>query len=362
MPTKLLPRRAEEMRPTSRFAHAGADERQRRAQWRKLHREEIIEPDLPIIDAHHHLWVRQNDRYYMDEFLADAQSGHNIRASVFVECGSFYRKSGPRLMAPVGEVEFANGIAAMAASGVFGDTLVAAGIVGTADLTVGAEVAQVLDAQIAAGGGRFRGIRLTTKWDADEDLNTGRYVIPRGLMQDADFRAGFAMLAPRELSFDAMVYHTQLLELADLARAFPDTTIVLNHIGGLLASTRTYVSRKEEAIGQWRASMAELAKCPNVCVKLGGLGMSYLSLGFDRLERPASSEALAQSWGPLFEHCIAEFGADRCMFESNYPPDRDSVDYPVLWNAMKRIAARYSASEKQMLFYGAAARAYRLHL
>lgn len=332
------------------------------AKWRSLHREDILEPDLPVIDPHHHLWERPGNRYLIDDYLADVRTGHDIRASVFVECGAFYRKTGPVPMAPVGQVEFANGVAAMAASGTYGSTLICAGIVGTADIRAGAEVARVLDAQIAAGGERFRGIRFITKWDSDEDLNTGRYKPPRGLMQDRVFRAGFATLAPRKLSFDAMVYHPQLLELAELARAFPDTTIVLNHIGGLIALTRSYLTRKEEAIAQWRSSMAELAKCPNVFVKLGGLGMPYLGFGLDKLEAPASSQRLAETWGRFFEHCIDKFGADRCMFESNFPPDRESVDYPILWNAFKRIASKYSADEKRALFHGAAAKAYRLNL
>ncbi len=333
-----------------------------RAEWRSLQREEILEPDLPIIDPHHHLWERPGNRYLIDDYLADVRTGHNIRASVFVECGAFYRKTGPALTAPVGEVEFANGVAATAAGGTYGSILICAGIVGSADIRVGADVEQVLDAQIAAAGERFRGIRFITKWDSDEDLNTGRYNPPRGLMQDRDFRAGFATLAPRKLSFDTMIYHPQILELAELARAFPDTIIVLNHIGGLIAWTRNYVTRREEAIAQWRSSMAELAKCPNVFVKLGGLGMPYLGLGLDQLEVPASSERLAGTWGPLFEHCIDKFGPDRCMFESNFPPDRDSADYPILWNAFKRVAAKYSADEKRALFYGTAAKAYRLQL
>jgi predicted TIM-barrel fold metal-dependent hydrolase len=333
-----------------------------RATWRSLHREEILEPGLPIIDPHHHLWERPGQRYLLDDFLADVKRGHDIRASVFVECGAFYRRTGPELMAPVGQVEFANGVAAMAASGTYGSTQVCAGIVGTADLRAGAEVARVLDAQIAVAGERFRGIRFITKWDADEALNTGRYKPPPGLMQDRAFRAGFATLAPRKLSFDVMIYHPQLPELADLARAFPDTTIVLNHVGGLIAHTRTYLGRKEEAIAHWRSRMAELAKCPNVVVKLGGLGMSYLGLGLDRLDKPASSEGLAAAWGPIFAHCIDRFGPHRCMFESNYPPDGESADYPVLWNAFKRVAAGYSPDEKRALFYGTAAKAYRLDL
>ena len=362
MATKLLPRKAEDQKLRNPLSKAGMEQHKSRAKWRSLHREEILEPDLPIIDPHHHLWERPGNRYLVDEYLADVQTGHHIRASVFIECGAFYRKTGSALMAPVGEVEFANGVAAMAASGAYGKTLICAGIVSTADISVGAEVAQLLDAQIAVGGERFRGIRVTTKWDSDEDLNTGRYIVPRGLMQDRDFRAGFATLAPRKLSFDAMIYHPQILELAELARAFPDTTIVLNHIGGLIAGTSNYLARKEEAIAQWRPSMAELAKCPNVFVKLGGLGMPYFGHGFDKLEVPASSERLAEMWGQFFEHCIDKFGPDRCMFESNYPPDRESVDYPILWNAFKRFAAGYSADEKRALFYGAAAKAYRLNL
>jgi L-fuconolactonase len=361
MPTHLLPRKHEGENSADARTRA-LDQQASRAKWRSLHREEVIEPDLPIIDPHHHLWVRPGSRYLLDEYLADVRTGHNIKASVFVDCGSFYRKTGPELMAPLGEVEFANGVAAMAASGAFGSTLVCAGIVSSADISIGAEVARVLDAQIAAGGGRFRGIRVTTKWDADDALNTGRYIVPRDLMQNRDFRAGFATLAPRSLSFDAMIYHPQIPELADLARAFPDTTIVLNHIGGLIAYTRTYASRKDEAIAQWRTSTAELAKCQNVYVKLGGLGMPYLGLGFDKLEAPASSEQLAEAWGPLFAHCIDRFGPARCMFESNFPPDNGSVDYPIIWNTFKRIATRYSADEKRALFHDTALKVYRLNL
>ena len=357
MPTKMLPNPRRHHAADPNVARA---QHQRRLEWLAQHKEDILDPALPIIDPHHHMWVREGNRYYLEDFLAEAQTGHNIKASVFVECGSFYRKNASALMAPVGEVEFANGVAAMAASSTYNSTLVCAGIVGTADISVGADVAQVLDAQIAVGGGRFRGIRVSTKWDADDELNTTRYVYSRELMQDKDFRAGFATLAPRKLSFDAMIYHPQIRDLADLARAFPDTTVVLNHIGGLLAWTRTYIARKEAAIADWRSSMAELAKCPNVYVKLGGLAMPYLGLGFDKWDKPASSTQLAEAWGPLFKHCIDTFSPNRCMFESNFPPDRDSVSYPVIWNTFKRIAAGYSADEKQALFFGAAAKAYRL--
>jgi predicted TIM-barrel fold metal-dependent hydrolase len=359
MPSKLIPRTPDNQAARSAVvaSHHGDN-----AQWRALRREEILEPALPIVDAHHHLWQRGSSRYLVDEYLAEAQAGHDIRASVYVECGSFYRRRTSALMAPLGEVEFANGMAAMAASDGFGSTLIGAGIVGTADLTVGAQAARVLDAHMAVAPDRFRGIRLISKWDADEELNNGRYVIPRDLMRDRDFRVGFALLAPRKLSFDAMVYHPQLPEVSDLARAFPDTTIVLNHVGGPLAGARAYLARKDEADANWRSGMVALARCPNVHVKLGGLGMPYLGFGFDKLQAPASSEQLAQAWGPYIEHCIEAFGPQRCMFESNFPPDRASADFHVIWNAFKRIAAKYPADEKRALFHDTAAKAYRLNL
>ena len=201
---------------------------------------------------------------------------------------------------------------------------------------------------------------MITKWDADEQLNNGRYLIAPKLLSDPDFRRGFAELGPRNLSFDAMIYHPQIPELMDLAQTFPDTKIILNHIGGLLAKTRSYVAKEQEATQAWRTSMGALAKCPNVYVKLGGLGMPYLGFGFEKPAKPVDSQQLADAWGPLFDSCIEQFGAERCMFESNFPPDRSSVDYPIIWNAFKRIASRYSASEKQALFCGTAARVYQI--
>ena len=332
----------------------------RNAQWRALLREEILDPAEPLIDAHHHLWNKPGQPYMLDEYLADAVTGHNIRASVFVECGAYYRRHGPELMNRLGEVEFANGIAAMAEGAAGNDVLVANAIVGTADVTVGAEVGRLFDAQIAAAGGRFKGIRLITKWDADESLNNGRYIIPRGLLADDDFRAGFAELGRRGLSFDTMVYHPQLPEVLDLARAFPESRIVLNHIGGLIAAAPTYVARREQAIEDWKGGMKALASCPNVYVKLGGLGMPYLGFGLEKLDAPAPSERLAEVWGPYFRFCIDTFGPARCMFESNFPVERASVGYRELWNAFKRLAAEYSEAERHAMFAGTAIEVYRL--
>lgn len=356
MPSVLQVRQSKNPDGTPALVHPLKDN----SAWRALLREEILEPERPIIDAHHHLWDKPGQTYLIREFFADAQSGHNIKGTIYIEGGSYYGKSVPEMMKHLGEVEFANGMAAVADSQAYGDTLVATGIVGGADLTFGTEIGELLDAQIATATRRYRGIRLITKWDADEALNNSRYVIPPGLLSHPQFLAGYAQLGSRRLSFDAMVYHPQLGELAELARAFPDTTINLNHIGGLIAKTRTYLSQEAEATAHWQASMRELARCPNVFVKLGGLGMPYLGFGLNTLERPADSNKLADVWGPCFKFCIETFGAERCMFESNFPPDRDSVQYHVLWNAFKRIAMPFSSAEKHELFFGTAVRAYRL--
>ena len=357
MPSKLPLRRS--LPPSAKDApgHGKRDN----STWRALLREDILEPERPIIDAHHHFWAKAGETYLLEDYLADTQAGHNIRASVYVECGSNYRTHGPEMMNRVGEIEFAHE-QAIRAETLTQNTRVCAAVVGTADLTWGAEIAQLLDAELAASPDRVRSIRLSTKWDPDEALNHGRYVVPPHLLADESFRKGFALLTPRNLSFDALVYHPQIPELTQLARSFPNTQIILNHIGGLVANTRTYRDHAAQAVAQWQTDMTELASCPNVLVKLGGLGMAYVNYGLHTLDTPAPSHELAKIWGPLLKFCIDQFGPDRCMFESNFPPDRDSVDFHVLWNAFKRIASEYSENEKHDLFFGTAARAYRLNL
>jgi L-fuconolactonase len=327
----------------------------------KRPREAALEPDLPIIDPHHHLWdTPARGHYFLPELLADIGGGHNIVATVFLECQAMYRKDGPPEMAPVGEVEFVNGVAAISASGNYGPCRVAEGIVGHADLRLGAAVRKVLEAEIAVGGGRFRGIRYGVSWDASEAIS--RFVsrqVPPHLARDPTFRQGFAQLAPLGLSFESWQYHPQLADAIDLARAFPDTTIILNHVGGVLG-VGPYAGRRTEILAAWRKDITEMAKCPNVNVKLGGIGMP--SFGFDLHERdiPPSSEELAAAWRQYIEPCIEAFGVNRCMFESNFPPDKQSGGYTELWNAFKRIAAGASAEEKRALFSGTAARVYRL--
>jgi len=331
-----------------------------RQDWLDQRREEIIEPDLAIVDPHHHLVDRpETGRYLLPELLADVGSGHNVTATVYLEWLSMYHATGPDELRPVGEIEFANGIAAMAASGTYGKPRVCAGIVGYADLMLGASVEKVLEAMIAAGGGRFRGIRFITATHPDQAAWGSLINRPSGLLMDGRVRDGFARLAPLGLSFDAWMYHTQLRELVDLARAFPETQIVLDHVGGPIGLGR-YAGKRAETFAEWSARIRELAGCPNVHIKLGGLGMRMFGFNVHTSELPPSSEELAAAWRPYIETCITAFGPERAMFESNFPVDKGSCGYAVLWNAFKRIAAGCSAAEKAALFGATAAKFYRL--
>jgi predicted TIM-barrel fold metal-dependent hydrolase len=332
-------------------------------EWLALTAETPLEPDLPICDPHHHLWdgetARVVPRYLLDEIVADVRSGHRVVSTVFIECGAMFRPDGPEPMRAIGETEFVNGIAAMSASGLYGPARVAAGIVGTASLRLGAAVAPVLDAQIAAGGGRFRGIRLGAAWDADPAVPNHRTGPPAGLFLRDDFRAGFAQLAPRGLSFEAWCYHRQIPDVTALARAFPDTTIVLDHFGGPVG-IGSYADRRREVYDEWRRSITELATCPNVVAKLGGINMEVNGFGWHERPRPPSSQELADATRPYYDFTIEKFGVDRCMFESNFPVDVVSCSYVVLWNSFKRLTSGYSAAEKAKLFHDTAARVYRL--
>jgi L-fuconolactonase len=314
----------------------------------------IIDPDLPIIDGHHHLGLQYGGRYLIEEFQADLANGHNVRATVYVECGSMYRRDGPPELSSVGEAEFVAGVAAMSASGQFGPARICAGFVGAADLAMGERVEPVLDALAIASGRRLRGIRGSAIWDADPSVNAGtKPFAPAGLLLDPLFRAGFGRLATRGLVYDAWQYHPQLADVADLAGAFSETTIVVNHCGGLLG-IGPYAG--PDTFAHWRALVSGLALCPNVHMKLGGLGgrRSGLPIG------QRTSHDLAASWRPYIETCIELFGVDRCMFESNYPPDARAGSYATIWNAFKLIATDYSPSEKTALFAGTAARVYGL--
>lgn len=330
-----------------------------RPAWLARSNETILDRTLPIVDSHHHIWDAPSWRYMFEDFLQDVRSGHNIRSTVFVQCYSMYRRGSQRELRSLGETEFANGVAAMAASGLYGETLICDGIVGMVDLTLGARARGVLEEHMAAAGGRFKGIRQIAAWNEEEAVQPPSRARTRALLAQPGFRAGFAALAPLGLSFDAWLFHTQLEELWDLARAFPQTKIALDHLGGPIG-IGSYADRRSEVFAVWREAIRRLAGCPNIYVKLGGLAMKLAGFGFHRLPDPPSSEQLALAWRPYVETAIDAFGPARCMFESNFPIDKGSCSYAVLWNAFKRISHGYSADEKALLFSQTASKFYGL--
>jgi len=326
--------------------------------WLAQVQEVVLEPELPICDPHHHLWDRRGDRYLLPELLADIDSGHRIVSTVFVECAAGYRSDGPEHLRCVGETEFVETVAEQGARGAFGPIRACAGIVGLADCRRGAAVAEVLDAHLAASA-RFRGIRHAAACDPSPDVpDSHTRPIPE-LYRDPAFRAGFAELAPRGLSFEAWQYHHQLPLVTELARAFPNTTIVLNHFSGPVF-VGPHRGRQDEIFAVWKRDLAELARCPNVVAKLGGILMPRNGFGFEERDRPATSDEVVATTGRWYRHAIDCFGPQRCMFESNFPVDRASVSYPVLWNAFKKLVADASPAEKAALFHDTAVRVYRI--
>lgn len=330
-------------------------------EWLLLTAEPPLEPELPICDPHHHVWLHRHEpqayqRYLPPELARDIrESGHDIRATVYIEVRAFYRPDGPEEMQPVGEVAHVDALAEESARGAHGPTKIAAGIVGHADLKLGERVAPVLEAlQVASP--RFRGIRHATGWDASPELQK-RDV--QGVLSTSAYRAGARVLARMGLTLDNSLYHTQLDELAEFARAVPDLTIVLNHVGGLVR-VGPYAGRDDEMLAEWRRGIAVAAACPNIVVKLGGVGQKRFGYDWHRRSMPIGSEELAQALAPLVHYCIDQFGPDRCMFESNFPVDKISYGYGIVWNAFKRLSKAYSASERAALFRGTAARVYRI--
>ena len=333
--------------------------------WLALTPEPTLEPEIPVCDAHHHFWdIRPEripyQRYLLHELAEDINSGHNVRSTVFVEARSMYRSDGPEEMRPVGEVEFVQGLAAASASGLYGPGRAAAAIVGHANLNLGDKVEPVLDALRAASPNRFRGIRHSVTWDSHPEVeNTAAHQI-EGQMASQNFRAGARVLARTGLSLDAWLYFPQLPELVDFARAVPDLTIILNHIGGLLR-VGPYADRDDEVLASWRSGIAAVAECPNVTVKLGGIGMPRTGFDWATRDQPIGSEEMAESMAPFMTYCIDRFGPDRCMFESNYPVDKMAYSYNVMYNAFKRLSQGYSAAERASMFHDTAARVYRIN-
>jgi L-fuconolactonase len=330
-----------------------------RPDWLARRTEEIIEPGLPIIDPHHHLWDAPRYRYMFPELLTDLGSGHNIVATMYEQAREMYRAEGPEELKSLGETEFITGVAAMSASGKYGPTKCMAGITGFVDLRLGSRAKGILERHLAVSDGRLKAIRNGSTWSEDPVLKPMSGAPQPGLLLDKNFREGVGTLAPLNLAFDAWMFQMQLGDLVDLARAFPQTTMVLNHIGGPVA-IGPYAGKRDEAFKEWRGLIQQIGALPNTYVKLGGLGMRMLGFDFFNNPEPPSSEDLAKAWKPYIETCIAAFGPQRAMFESNFPVDKGTCSYPVLWNAFKRLAAGYSADEKTWLFSGAAKKAYRL--
>lgn len=334
---------------TFRQLHAGRDEA-------------ILEPELPIVDAHHHLFDRPALRYMLDDYLADARAGHRIVATVYSETQAFARPDGPDVLRPLGEIEFANGVGAIGASGAYGECRVCAGIVGHADLRLGDAVAEFFDRAMQMAPERFRGIRQISIDDPGEAPY--RFIThrpPRGVMQHPNFRLGYRHLGQRGLSFDAAVFHHQLSDVIELADAFPDTTIVLNHAGHAMGMDMDEAGRAE-VFRQWCTALLDVARRPNVVCKVGGFGMPFWGFRLEERRDPIGFLELAAIWKPYVETAIEAFGAERCMMESNYPPDSRSAGFVPLWNALKYIVRGASPEHKAALFHRTAARVYRIEL
>ena len=329
--------------------------------WLAVTQEPTLEPELPICDPHHHFWdLRPQSipyqRYLLHELNADIYSGHNVRSTAFVEARSMYRSTGPEELRPVGEVEFVQGLAAASNSGVYGPSRAAAAIVGHADLKLGAKVEAVLEELQAASPNRFKGIRHNVTWNTDPSWDNRE---TEGILANSQFRDGAKVLADRGLSLDMMQSFPQMPEIADFAKAVPNLTIILNHIGGLSRSG-IYANKDDEVIPVWREGIAAVAACPNVVVKLGGLGMPRIGFGWHAREVPIGSEELAEAMSPWLTYCIEQFGPNRCMFESNFPPDKVSFSYNVMYNAFKIMSGSYSSTERAAMLHDTAVRVYRI--
>jgi predicted TIM-barrel fold metal-dependent hydrolase len=319
--------------------------------------EEIIEPERPLVDPHHHLWQRPGFSYLLEHLWEDTGSGHNIEKTVFVECRASYLESGPEHLRPTGETVFVAEIAEQSARS--SEQAEIAGIVAHADLTLSDGVEEVLAEHDRVGKGLFRGIRHAGARAEHPDALTIAGRAPEGLYTDADFRTGMAVLGRLGLTYDTWHYHYQNASFAELARAVPETIMILDHFGTPLG-VGPYAERRAEIFEKWKADIVDIASCPNVVAKLGGLAMPDNGFGWDRRDRPAGSDEFVEAQRPYYLHAIDCFGPERCMFESNFPVDKRSMSYRVLWNGLKKLAADFSEDEKDAMFRGTAMRIYRL--
>ncbi|MHB9755279.1 amidohydrolase family protein [Streptomyces sp. BYX5S] len=331
-----------------------------REDWLALVDEPLALPDIPVIDAHHHLWDRPNHTYLAEEHLQDLATVPTVVATVYVQCRSSYRTDGPEELKPVGEVRFARRIAEAIRRTRPSAPDVCRAVVAGADLTLGHRLEDVLDAMRAEGGGRLRGVRNQTAWHADPRVTSSPFPPAADRLVDPAFQAGARVLAQRGLSLDVWAYHSQLPQVRDLARACPDTTIVVDHMGGPLGVGPYTHHTRADVLAEWDREMTELARFPNVHLKLSGAGLRVLGFRFDERPAPPNSEQLAAAMAPLIETCLRRFGTERCMFASNFPVDKGMFGYRVLWNAFARTVADLSPAEQARLFHETAESVYRM--
>ena len=328
-----------------------------REQWLAQVNEKIIDPGRSIVDPHHHFFAsrRSFQAYDLASLRADTSS-HSVHTTVYLQCGEGHLKDGPKPLRPVGETQMVDAIAAQAKKEPHLTQIGA--MVGTAELRLGSAVREVLEAHQNASG-LFKGIRQAAAWDASDAGLLYGDVQNAALYRDTAFREGFAVLADMGLSFDAWHYHPQTPYLTELAREFPDVVIVLDHFGTPIG-VGPYAGKRKEIFTQWANDLAELATCPNVFIKLGGLAMPWTGFGFETHAMPPTSDEIVALQAPYYDHAIEVFGPERAMFESNFPVDKLSVSYRVLWNAFKKMAQQYSESEQDALFQQTAKQVYRL--
>ena len=340
------------------------------AEWLALVQEEILDPEMPICDPHHHNWERPGSHYLLDDLHADTGTGHRVTSTVYIECMASYRDTGEEEERPLGETEMVAGLAAAsehraAAATAAGDApnAVIAGIVGFVDLTLGRVARPLLDEHLRLGEGRFRGIRHAAGWDASAEVKNSHTKPPADLYARRSFRDGVRLLGEMGLLCETWQYHPQLTGdagLAKLAAACPEVTFVLDHCGGPIGIGPYSAGRTTTEFDRWRRGVDAVAACPNVVVKLGGITMPRNGFDFHLRDRPPGSEEYAATIEPWIRHCLEAFGPERAMFESNFPVDKVSVSYAVLWNAFKRLVAGEDETARRALLHDNAVRIYRI--
>ena len=333
--------------------------------WLDQISEEIIDQDIEIVDPHHHLWpgpsrtdeVSAENRYLLEDLWKDTESGHKVSKTVFVECGQGYFESGSDAMKPVGETKFVCEVSEEAKADKSKAQI--KGIVGHADMMLGSSAREVLEAHLEEGKGRFKGIRHGASWDESEEIRNSHSNPIRHIYLNDTFQKGIEQLDALNLTLDAWNYHKQIKELTDLAKCFPNLKIVQNHFGGPLG-IGPYKNKREEVFPEWKDSISELSEQENVYIKIGGLAMPINGWGWHKRELPATSEELVENHEKYYLHSIKSFGVKRCMFESNFPVDKRSISYAVLWNGFKKVVRDFSTEEKEYLFFKTAADFYSL--